>query len=61
MNDCLRPHELQPAKLLRPWDSPGKNSGVGSQPLLQGIQGSNMHLLLWQADSLLSELSCDNI
>ena len=36
----------------------GKNTGVGSRFLLQGIfptQGSNLHLLHQQADSLLSE------
>ena len=35
-------------RLLCPWDSPGKNTGVGSQALLQGIsltQGSNPRLL----------------
>ena len=35
---------------------PGKNTGVGSHFLLQGMfpnQGSNPHLLCWQADSLL--------
>ena len=40
----LRPHGLQPARLLCPWDSPGKNTGVGCHALLQGIfptQGSN--------------------
>ena len=25
----LRPHRLQPTRLPRPWDSPGKNTGVG--------------------------------
>ena len=25
----LRPHGLQTARLLCPWDSPGKNTGVG--------------------------------
>ena len=30
-------HGLQPARLLRPWDSPGKNTGVGCHALLQGI------------------------
>ena len=38
-----------------PWDSPGKNTGVGFHFLLQGIsptQGSNPSLLHWQADSL---------
>ena len=33
----LQPHGLQPARLLCPWDSPGKNTGVGCQALLQGI------------------------
>ena len=50
----LRPHGLAP-RLLCPWDSPGKNTGVGCHFLLQGIfltQGSNLHLLHWQTDSL---------
>ena len=37
-----------PARLLCPWDFPGKNTGVGSHSLLQGIfqtQGSNLHLM----------------
>ena len=35
MSDSVRPHELQPTRLLRPWDSPGKNTGVGCHFLLQ--------------------------
>ena len=38
-----------------PWDSPGKNTGVGCLFLLQGIfltQGLNPNLLDWQVDSL---------
>ena len=31
----LLPHGLQPARLLCPWDSPGKNTGVGCHFLLQ--------------------------
>ena len=41
-------HGLWPARLLCPWDSPGKNTGVGCQFLPQGIfptQGSNLGLL----------------
>ena len=41
----LRPLGLQSAKLLSPWDSPGKNTGVGCHFLFQGIfliQGSNL-------------------
>ena len=44
-----------PPKLLCPWDFPGKNTGVGCHSLLQGIfptQGSDLHLLHWQVDSL---------
>ena len=28
VSDSLRPHGLQPTRLLSPWDSPGKNTGV---------------------------------
>ena len=31
----LRPHRRQPTRLLRPWDSPGKNTEVGCHFLLQ--------------------------
>ena len=30
MSDSLQPCGLQPTRLLCPWDSPGKNTGVGS-------------------------------
>ena len=45
-----------PCPPVCPWDSPGKHTGVGCLFLFQGIfmtQGSNLHLLHWQADSLL--------
>ena len=32
----LQPHGLQPARLLCPWNFPGKNPGVGCHFLLQG-------------------------
>ena len=35
MSDSVRPHRRQPTRLPRPWDSPGKNSGVGCHFLLQ--------------------------
>ena len=35
MFDSVRPHGLQPTRLLRPWDSPGKNTGVVCHFLLQ--------------------------
>ena len=36
MSDSLQSCESQPARLLCPWDSPGKNTGVGCHALLQG-------------------------
>ena len=49
----LQPHGLQPTRLLCPWDSPGKNTGMGCHFLLQEIfQGLNPHLLHWQVSSL---------
>ena len=35
MSDSVRPHRWQPTKLPCPWDSPGKNTGVGCHFLLQ--------------------------
>jgi len=43
----MQPHGLQSARLLCPWDFPGKNTGVGCHFLLQGIfltQELNPHL-----------------
>ena len=35
MSNSVQPHRWQPTKLPRPWDSPGKNTGVGCHFLLQ--------------------------
>ena len=35
MFDSVRPHRRQPTRLRHPWDSPGKNTGVGCHFLLQ--------------------------
>ena len=54
---CLTLWDPMSTRLLRPWDSPGKNTGVGCHALLQGIfpiQGLNLRLLCllhWQAGS----------
>ena len=61
LQSCLTlcdPYASLPARLLRSWDSPGKNTGVGCHALLQGIfstQGLNPYLLgllHWQVCSL---------
>ena len=48
MFHSVQSHGLQPTRLFCPWDSPGRNTGVGCHALLQGIfptQWSNLHLL----------------
>ena len=55
VSDSLRPPGLQPTRLLCPWGSLGKNTGVGCHFLLPGIfptQGLNPCLLHWQVNSL---------
>ena len=47
VSNSLQSHELEPTRLLYPWDFPGKNTAVGCHVLLQGIfptQGSNLCL-----------------
>ena len=62
----LQPHGLQPAKLLCPQDSPGKNTGVDCHFLLQGYSNlagqitttEHMTMLLWNnPSSRLSDVS----
>ena len=38
MSDSVRPHRPQPTRLPCPWDSPGKNTGVGCHFLLQRMK-----------------------
>ena len=58
VSDSLQPCGLEPARLLCPWDSPGKNTGVSCHSLLQGIarpgdgKPSLLSLLHWQVGSL---------
>ena len=35
MSDSVRPHRWQPNRLCHPWESPGKNTGVGCHFFLQ--------------------------
>ena len=47
MSDSSGPHGLQPTRLLRPWDFPGKNTGMGCHCLLR---------LMWEAASIVAFL-----
>ena len=41
MSDSVRPQRRQPTRLPRPWDSPGKNTGVGCHFLLQCMKAKS--------------------
>ena len=43
MPDSWRPHGLQPTRLLRPWDFPGKSTGVGCHRLLPDLATNQQH------------------
>ena len=43
LSDSWQPHGMQPTRLLCPWNSPGKNTGVGSHSLLQGMSSKFFH------------------
>ena len=58
VTDSLQSHRLYIAKLLCPWDFPGKNTGMGCHSLLQKIflTGIESQSLVLKADSFPSEL-----
>ena len=46
-SDSVRPHRRQPIRLHHPWDSPGKNTGVGFHFLLQCMKVKSLSLTQW--------------
>ena len=47
MSDSQRPHGLQPTRLLRPWNFPGKSTGLGCQCLLEGPKSRTDDTKCW--------------
>ena len=49
VSDSLQPHGLQPTRLLCPWDSPGKNTGVGCHFLkLSECEGEKYSIFIFK-------------
>ena len=44
----MRPHRQQPTRLPCPWDSPGKNAGVGCHFLLQSRDELHSNWACWE-------------
>ena len=59
MSDSARPHRRQPTRLPHPWDSPGKNTGVGCHFLLQCIQVKSESDLAQSCPTLSDPMDCN--
>ena len=58
MSDSVRPHRRQPTRLPRPWDSPGKNTGVGCHLLLQCIKVKSESEVTQSSPTLRDPMDC---
>ena len=58
MSDSVQPHGLQPTRLPHPWDSPGKNTGVGCHFLLQFMKVKSESEVAQSCPTLCDPMDC---
>ena len=58
VSDSVRPHRQQPTRLPRPWDSPGKNTGVGCHLLLLCMKVKSESEVAQSCLTLLDPMDC---
>ena len=58
VSDSVLPHRQQPTRLPRPWDSPGKNSGVGCHFLLQCMKVKSESEVTQSGPTLCDPMDC---
>ena len=58
MSNSVRPHRRQPTRLPCPWDSPGKNTGVGCHFLLQCMQVKSESEVAQSCPTLCDPMDC---
>ena len=58
MSNSVRPHRRQPIRLPRPWDSPGKNTGVGCHFLLQCMKVKSESEVTQSCPTLSDPIDC---
>ena len=58
VSDSVWPRRRQPTRLLRPWDSPGKNTGVGCHVLLQCMKVESESEVAQSCLTLLDPMDC---
>ena len=58
MSDSVQRHRRQPTRLPRPWDSPGKNTGVGCHFLLQCMKVKSESQVAQSCPTLSDPMDC---
>ena len=58
MSDSVQPHRQKPTRLPRPWDSLGKNTGVGCHFLLQCVKGKSESEVTQSCPTLSDPMDC---
>ena len=58
MSDSVQPHRWQPTRLPSPWDSPGKNTGVGCHFLLQCMKVKSESEVAQSCPTLSNTMDC---
>src|SRR5574337_811198 len=58
VSDSVRPHRRQSTRLLCPWDSPGKNTGVGCHFLLQCMKVKSESEVAHSCPTLSDPMDC---
>src|SRR5574337_609497 len=58
MSHSLQPYGLYPSRLLYPWDSPGKNTGVGCHFLLQCMKVKSESEVARSCPTLCDPMDC---
>ena len=58
MSDSVRPHRQKPTRLRCPWDSPGKNTGVGCHFLLQCMKVKSEREVTQSCPTLSDPMDC---
>ena len=58
MSNSVRPQRQQPTRLRHPWDSPGKNAGVGCHYLLQCMKGKSESKVAQLCPTLSDPMDC---
>ena len=59
MSDSVQPHRWQPTRLPRPWDSLGKNTGVGCHFLLQCMKVNSESEVAQTCPTLSDPMDCN--